>query len=160
VRCGGGGKNGTTDQRRRRLDKIGVTGEGDWAHTGVTGEAQGRLRLPVGLGCLNWSWSAFLVAGHGFGCTSTFNAGDLSLVPEWPPFGVTVMEVPSAAYPWFAEWTTRGPQTSLAVAFRGHTNNQTVQLHYSTVQDKTMESQLLSQKKRREGGGERRPSVH
>jgi hypothetical protein len=26
----------------------------------------------------------FLVAGHGFGCTSTFNAGDLSLVPEWP----------------------------------------------------------------------------
>ena len=45
------------------------------------------------------------------------------------------MEVPSAAYPWFAEWTTRGPQTSLAVAFRGHTNNQTVQLQYSTRQD-------------------------
>lgn len=67
------------------------------------------------------------------------------------------MEVPSAAYPWFAEWTTRGPQTSLAVAFRGHTNSQTVQLQYSTRQ---WRANFYYKRKGERGGGERRPSVH
>jgi len=88
-----------------------------------------------------------LVAGHGFGCTSTFNAGDLSLVPQWPPlalqYGSAVCRLP----------LVRGMDDSGAADEpRGCFPRPHEQPDRSiTVQYKTMESQLLLQKKRGEG---------
>jgi hypothetical protein len=101
----------------------------------VTGEAQGTLRTVVGgqsvlevgllvsgpLGVGTW-----MCGGLDAHRRLLRNAGDLSLVPEWPA-GVVETEVPSLPLD-SRNGRLGGRRRASAIAFRGHTNGQTVQL--------------------------------